>query len=74
MEMDKVRVYYRAFDPFGTETIRLNKKPSVVFLDDKPLEELKGESGQGFSWTPMKSGGLLTVKRLSGHKIVIASE
>jgi hypothetical protein len=70
-DINKVKVYYSTFDKTGTETIRLRSKPTAVLLNEKPLEEVKSTSSNGFVWTPLASGGLLTIKRKNGNKVVI---
>ncbi len=68
-DSNKVRLYYRTFDEKGVERIRLVKKPSGVWFDGKA--GLEGPSGEGYSWTPLKKGGLLTVRRGKAREILI---
>ena len=65
----KVKLFYRTFDSTGIEKIKLTKKPSSVRLGTVALKENK--SGEGFDWMPMTGGGLLTIRRLSGKKVLI---
>jgi hypothetical protein len=70
VDTSKVRLYYRTFDDEGTETIKLKAKPSAVLLNDNPITEVK--SGAGYSWaTVEKGGGVLTVRRKNGNKVII---
>jgi hypothetical protein len=71
VDMDKVKIYYSTFDKAGIETIRLRSKPEAVLLNEKPLGEVKNISSTGFMWTPLATGGLLTIKRENGNKVVI---
>jgi len=64
-----VRLFYRAFDNNGTERIRIKTKPSAVLLNDKAIHETS--DGGGYSWTAMADGGLLTVRRKDGDKVVV---
>ncbi len=70
VDTGKVRLFYRTFDDEGTEKIKLKAKPSAVLLNDNPLAEVK--SGAGYSWeTVEKGGGMLTVRRKNGNKVII---
>ena len=68
-DSSKVKLFYRTFDSSGTEKLRLNKKPSSVLLENKPMSENK--SGEGYEWKPMKDGGLLIIRREKGTKILL---
>lgn len=65
----KVKLFYRTFDENGTERIKLKAKPSAVLLENKPLKETT--NGEGFTWQPMKAGGLLIVTRMNGRKVIL---
>jgi hypothetical protein len=65
----KVRLYYRSFDNDGTELIKLKTRPSAVLLNGSLMKETSG--GEGYSWTSLSKGGLLTVRRQKGNKVVI---
>jgi hypothetical protein len=71
VDLDKVRVYYHTFDNTGAEKIRLLKKPSLVLLNDKPMTESAADSPEGFTWQAYAKGGLLTIKRLNGNKVIV---
>jgi hypothetical protein len=68
-DSNRVTLFYRCFDSTGTEKIRLNKKPSAVLLNYKPIPE---NASQGaYTWTPIGSEGLLTIRRDKGREILI---
>jgi len=69
VDSSKVKLFYRSFDTTGTEKIKLRKKPSSVLLEYKPLVENK--TGQGYEWKPFRNGGLLTIRRENGRKILL---
>jgi len=69
MDSSKVKLFYRTFDSTGTERIKLKKKPSAVLVDNKPVPE--NNTGEGHELTPMQSGGLLTVRREHGKKVLL---
>ena len=68
-DTNSVRLFYRTFDTVGTEEIRLRALPSAVLLDGVALG--RGPDGQGYSWTPLRQGGVLVVRRQRGNKVVI---
>jgi hypothetical protein len=65
----KARLYYQTFDPWGTEQIRLTQRPAEVLLNGNALAENK--EAEGYSWKPLKTGGILTITRKQGNQIVI---
>jgi hypothetical protein len=67
----KIRIFYRTFDSSGIEQIRLFKKPAAVMLDQKPANELKGLSAEGYVWKPLEKGGILTVTRKNSSKVIV---
>jgi len=69
IDSNKVSLFYRPYDSLGTEKIRLTKKPSAVLLESKPLNTSK--TGEGYEWIPMRSGGLLIVRRMHGRKVIL---
>ncbi|MBS1575092.1 MAG: hypothetical protein JST09_07275 [Bacteroidetes bacterium] len=69
VDSSKVKLFYRSFDTNGTEKIRLKKKPSSILLDYKPLPENK--TGEGYEWQTMQVGGLLTIRRENGKKVLL---
>jgi len=69
VDSNKVKIFYRPYDSSGTERIKLTRKPGGVLLEGKALAENK--TGKGFEWMPMRSGGLLIVRRVYGRKTII---
>jgi hypothetical protein len=68
-DSSKVELFYRSFDSAGIEKIKLNRKPSSILLEYKPLKENK--TGEGFEWNPTGDGGLLIVRRVKGRKVLV---
>ena len=68
-DSSQVVLFYRCYDAQGTEKIKLKNKPSSVLLDNKRLTQHK--TGEGYEWTDMNGGGLLTVYRENGRKVLI---
>lgn len=69
IDSNKVKLFYRAFDAAGVEKIRLKKRPKEVLLDYKSIKE--SSAGEGYEWKPMSTGGLLTVRRENGKKVIL---
>ena len=68
---DEVLLYYRTYDISSVEKIRLMEKPGRVMAGGNPLNEMHLEDGEGWSWRPLKKGGLLTVKHEGAREIKI---
>jgi hypothetical protein len=69
-DTNKVRVYYRTFDNYGIEEIKLKTRPSAVLLNNRPLKETV--DGEGYIWAALeKGGGVLWVRRKNGNKVVV---
>ena len=71
VEIEKVKVYYSVFDKKGIEVIRLRTKPKTVLLNDKPLNEVSDRVSEGYRWTSLSTGGVLTIKRENGNRVAI---
>jgi hypothetical protein len=69
-DTNKVRLFYRTFDNFGTEEIKLKAKPSAVLLNDQPMKETADL--EGYNWQALeKGGGVLWVRRKSGNRVLV---
>jgi hypothetical protein len=68
-DTNKVRLFYKAFDSEGTEEIRMKARPSQVLMNDKPMPEVG--TGAGYSWSALANGGVLTVRRKNGDKVIV---
>lgn len=69
LDTNAVTLYYKTYDVSGVEKLRLTRRPSGVLLDYKPMKE--DTAGECFSWRGMKSGGLLTIRRLHGREVIL---
>jgi hypothetical protein len=68
-DSSQVMLFYRTFDFSGWERIRLREKPSAILLNDNFLQE--NPSGDGYQWQSLETGGLLTVRREKGNKVLL---
>ncbi|MES1215859.1 MAG: hypothetical protein ABUT20_10090 [Bacteroidota bacterium] len=73
-DVNKVKVFYRAFDSTGTETIRMAQKPGMVLLNSKSIPEVNNNNDEGYQWMPLTAGGYLLIHRLHGTEITILEE
>ena len=69
VEASQVLLFYRSYETAGIETIHLRRKPSSVLLDYSQLKE--GPSGEGYEWKPLEQGGVLSVRREKGTKVLV---
>jgi hypothetical protein len=69
VDSTRVNLFYRTFDSVGIEKIKLRKKPSAVLIRYEPMPEKN--IGEGYEWKPMKSGGLLTIRREKGNMVIL---
>jgi len=59
--LDRLKIFYRTFDPAGTEHIKLTSKPASILLDEKPLKETR--IGEGYEW--------MIIRRENGRKVIL---
>jgi hypothetical protein len=64
-------LFYRTYDQAGSETIRLENRPTQVLLDGKAIKETSDPSAQGFYWTDLSKGGVLHIHRENGTQIIV---
>ena len=69
VDTSKAKLFYETFDSAGAERIRLAAKPSGILLNGVALKS--AVSGEGYNWMPMSSGGLLTVRREKGKRVIV---
>ena len=70
-DISKVKIFYRTFDSTGTETIRMEQKPTAVLLNSKAINEINNNREQGYQWMPLTTGGYLLIYRLHGTEVTI---
>ena len=71
VDIKTVRIFYTTFDTEGMETMRMNHKPKSIMLNERLLQEIKTLDKEGFTWTPLEVGGVLTIKRETGNKVIV---
>jgi hypothetical protein len=70
-KVKKAMIDYRTFDQKATEIIRLTAKPAEVTVNKKPVPESESMTEEGWSWKPLQTGGVLTVRHLNGNEISV---
>jgi hypothetical protein len=68
-DTQNIHLHYMVYDDFGSEKIRLLKKPSGVLLENKQAVENKKE--EGYEWKALEKGGILTIRRTKSKNVVI---
>jgi len=67
----KARLYYRTFEPQGVDVVYLHSKPGSVTIDKTPVEENKSGKNH-YTWQPLPKGGVLTIHRTQGNRVLIS--
>jgi hypothetical protein len=70
-DIDSVKIYYRTFDAASTEKIRMRKKPVKILLGKEILAESQTGLTEGWTWQPMKNGGLVTITHLKNKELTV---
>jgi len=67
-----VTLRYTASNEKGLEVLRLTRKPSNLFFNNRPVKEMDNEAvAEGFHWQPLATGGLLFINRINAYEIVV---
>ncbi|HEX7583645.1 MAG TPA: hypothetical protein VF373_03060 [Prolixibacteraceae bacterium] len=70
----KTLINYRTFDEKSTEIIRMTQKPDAILVNLKKISETDQSAIEGWSWKPLESGGILTIRHTSGNRIAVLSD
>lgn len=65
------QISFTTFDKSSKEVLRLTKKPVSVLVDKMKLPETKDVIVEGFTWQPLKIGGILKINHLNGQEVKI---
>jgi hypothetical protein len=66
---EKDRIIYSTFKG-ASDVLRLTAKPEKITIDGMNLKEAASADSDGYSWTPLTSGGILRLKH-SGVKVIL---
>lgn len=66
-----VMVAYATYGTEGTEVLRLKSKPSRVLIENQAVSENTPGPIGSFTWRPLDTGGVLTVQRTAGRRVMI---
>lgn len=64
-------IEYRTFNNKSEEMIRMTIKPSCIMVNKKLISETNNWNQEGWSWKPMKIGGILTIRHQTGKRISV---
>ena len=67
----KVRVFYKTFDRSGEEIVRVSRRPAAVLFNGRPAEESKSAEAEGYEWTTLDRGGVITIKRRDTDEVLM---
>lgn len=70
-QVSKVSLYYRCYSKAAIQTIRMPSKPSAVKVGNSWINELDQLNQEGYTWSALDQGGVLTVKHTSESSICI---
>jgi hypothetical protein len=70
-KLDKTLIHYRTFDLKSVEKIRMTKKPNSVLVNQTPIRETNQPNEEGWSWSPLEKGGILTISHQNGNRITV---
>lgn len=64
-------IRYKTFDDASTEVLRITSKPKNVMVKGKEIDESKSPDAEGWTWKPLKKGGILRIRHTHGNEIVV---
>jgi Secretion system C-terminal sorting domain len=64
-------INYSTWDDSATEVLRVTSIPLKVKVDGNEISQLNNLTGEGWTWTPYNTGGVLTINHTSGHNVQI---
>lgn len=67
----KTLIHYRTFDQNSAEIIRMTKKPNSVLVNQTEIRETDQPNQEGWSWSPLENGGILTIRHHNGNRIAV---
>jgi len=70
-KLDKTLIHYRTFDEKSVEIIRMIKKPNSVLVNQTEISETNQPNEEGWSWSSLEKGGILTISHHNGNRIAV---
>jgi hypothetical protein len=70
-KLDKTLIHYRTFDEKSVEIIRMTKKPNSVLVNQTEISETNQPNEEGWSWSSLEKGGILTISHHNGNRIAV---
>jgi hypothetical protein len=66
------KISYQTYDKAAQEVLRLTAKPLAVKVDGILLKESENRANEGWTWEPLRSGGVLRVHHVKGAAVSIS--
>jgi hypothetical protein len=73
-KLNKTLIHYRTFDQKSVEIIRMTKKPNSVLVNQTQIKETDQPNEQGWSWSSLEKGGILTIIHQNGNQIAVMGD
>ena len=70
-DLQKVRVFYKTFDRSGEEVLRVSRRPAAILFDGKSATETTDAQAEGYRWTALDRGGVITVRRKNATDVLL---
>jgi hypothetical protein len=71
VEYSRAAIRYSTFDNSATEVLRLKAKPREVTAGGVSLRQHQADGGDGWTWEPLKQGGILRLRHNSSADVTI---
>ncbi len=65
------RIEYKTYDDDSTEVLRITSKPKKITVNGKGIELRTDLNAEGWTWQPLKEGGVLKIRHTEGPEITI---
>ncbi len=66
-----MKIFYKTFHNKATETIRMTEKPIQILQGNELLQETDNLQNDGWSWKPLDTGGVVTIKHSKSNQVKI---
>jgi hypothetical protein len=71
VEYSRAAIRYSTFDNNAAEVLRLEAKPRQVTAGGASLRQRQADGGEGWTWEPLKRGGILRLRHDSSADVTI---
>jgi hypothetical protein len=71
VEYSPAKISWTTYDPSATELLRLTSRPVKVLADDVELAENEQPGKAGWTWEPLKQGGILRISHSDARNVSV---